>query len=184
MQFKSESRLSVPVTISDHIEGGDLAYVTLVEYGDYQCPFCGQAYGLIKDIQREMARQLRFVFRNFPLTGPHPFAEAAAEAAESAGAQGKFWEMHDLLYENQDKLGEDLLVDAASKLGLDVRRFVDDINEGRFRERVKLDFKGGVRSGVNGTPCFFVNGARFYGSLESGELAADLARHGREESLK
>ena len=179
MQSTPEATLSVPVTKSDHIMGGDLASVTLVEYGDYQCPFCGQAYGLVKEIQREMAHRLRFVFRNFPLTGPHPFAEAAAEAAESAGAQGRFWEMHDLLYENQDRLGEELLVGAASRLGLDVGRFADDINAGKFRERVKLDFKGGVRSGVNGTPCFFVNGDRFDGSWASGELAADLARRGR-----
>ncbi len=178
MRSTSEAILSVPVTKSDHIMGGDLASVTLVEYGDYQCPFCGQAYGIIKEIQREMAHRPRFVFRNFPLTGPHPYAEAAAEAAESAGAQGSFWEMHDLLYENQDRLGEAMLVAAASKLGLDVGRFVDDIKAARYKERVKLDFKGGVRSGVNGTPCFFVNGARFDGSWASGELAADLA--GRE----
>jgi protein-disulfide isomerase len=183
MRFTSEGTLAVPVTKTDHILGDDLALVTLLEYGDYQCPYCGQAYGIIKEIQREMSQRLRFVFRNFPLTGPHPFAEAAAEAAESASAQGRFWEMHDLLFENQDKAGEELLIGAASKLDLDVRRFVDDIKMGRYRERIKMDFKGGVRSGVNGTPCFFLDGARFDGAWDSGELAVELARRGRKGSL-
>jgi protein-disulfide isomerase len=175
-----DATLSVPVTKADHVEGEDTAVITLVEYGDYQCPFCGQAYGLVKEIQRKMSYRLRFVFRNFPLTGPHPFAEIAAEAAESAGAQGKFWQMHDLLYENQDRLGYELLASAAATLSLDVEGFVYDIRGGRFRERIKRDFKGGVRSGVNGTPCFFIDGARFDGSWESGELAEELAMQKRQ----
>jgi len=176
MRSTPDATLSVPVTKADHVEGGNMALITLVEYGDYQCPFCGQAYGLVKAIQRSMNGQLRFVFRNFPLTGPHPFAEIAAEAAESAGVQGKFWEMHDLLYENQARLGNELLAWAASRLNLDEEGFAHDIRAGRFRERIKLDFKGGVRSGVNGTPCFFIDGARFDGSWASGELADDLAK--------
>jgi protein-disulfide isomerase len=176
MSQRDQATLSVPVTKEDHIEGGDTAAVTLVEYGDYQCPYCGQAYGLLKTIQREMGRSLRFVFRNFPLTNAHPFAEAAAEAAESAAGQGKFWEMHDLLYQNQDRLGQDLIVEAATSLGLDVERFVKDLNARKYKDRVHRDFMGGVRSGVNGTPCFFIDGVRFEGNWVSGELAGALKR--------
>src|SRR5471030_2728231 len=122
-----------------------------------------------------MGLRLRFVFRNFPLTNAHAFAEAAAEAAEAAAVQGKFWEMHDFLYENQADLGPQLLVDAASKLSLDVPLFLGDLKERKYKERVRRDFMGGVRSGVNGTPGFFVNDARFEGSWASDELAETLA---------
>jgi protein-disulfide isomerase len=174
-QDEDEARLSVPVTASDHSAGGAAARVSLVEYGDYQCPFCGQAYPLVKAIQRQMGSSLRFVFRNFPLTNAHPFAEAAAEAAEAAASQGKFWEMHDLLYENQAKLGPELLIAAASTLKLDADLFLGDLKARKYRERVRRDFMGGVRSGVNGTPGFFVNDVRFDGSWASGELAETLA---------
>jgi len=179
MNRPDQARLVVPVTASDHSVGDAAARVTLVEYGDYQCPFCGQAYPIVKAIQRAMAQRLRFVFRNFPLSNAHPFAEAAAEAAEAAGAQGKFWEMHDLLYENQASLGQELLVEAAARLSLDVPLFVGDLRTRKYKERVRHDFMGGVRSGVNGTPCFFVNDARFEGSWASGELAAALAEAAR-----
>jgi len=179
MSRRDQATLSVAVTKADHIEGGEMAPVTLVEYGDYECPYCGQAYKLLKAIQHEMEHQLRFVFRNFPLTGSHPFAEMAAEAAESAAGQGRFWEMHDLLYENQGRLGQDLIIEAASTLSLDVERLIDEINVGRYKDRVHRDFMGGVRSGVNGTPSFFINGVRFEGNWESGELAAALKRLAR-----
>jgi protein-disulfide isomerase len=175
MSQDDEAKLSVQVTKSDHSAGGDAAGVTLVEYGDYQCPFCGQAYPLVKAIQRQMGSSLRFVFRNFPLTNAHPFAEAAAEAAEAAASQEKFWEMHDLLYENQANLGPELLVEAASSLKLDAKLFLGDLRARKYRERVRRDFMGGVRSGVNGTPGFFVNDVRFDGSWASGELAETLA---------
>lgn len=179
MGHREQATLSVPVTRSDHLEGGEKASVTLVEYGDYECPYCGQAYKLLKAIQREMDHRLLFVFRNFPLTGSHPFAETAAEAAESAGVQGKFWEMHDFLYENQDRLGQDLIVEAASTLSLDVERLINDIRVRRYKDRVRQDFMGGVHSGVNGTPCFFINDARFEGNWASGELAVTLKRLAR-----
>ena len=175
MSGDDKAKLTVPVTGSDHVAGSAAALVTLVEYGDYQCPFCGQAYPLVKAIQRQLGQRLRFVFRNFPLTNAHPFAEAAAEAAEAAAIQGKFWEMHDLLYENQASLGPELLVEAASSLKLDVKLFLGDLKERKYKERVRRDFMGGVRSGVNGTPGFFVNGARFDGSWASGELTGLLA---------
>ena len=175
MSRADEARLSVPVTKADHIAGGDAALVTLIEYGDYQCPFCGQAYPIVQAIQRQLGPRLRFVFRNFPLTNAHPFAETAAEAAEAAAVQGKFWEMHDLLYENQANLGPQLLAEAAANLSLDVPLFLGDLKARKYKERVRRDFMGGVRSGVNGTPGFFVNDARFEGSWASGELAQTLA---------
>jgi protein-disulfide isomerase len=175
MSLDDEARLSVPVTKTDHIAGGAAAAVTLVEYGDYQCPYCGQAFPIVQAIQRQLGTRLRFVFRNFPLTNAHPFAEAAAEAAEAAAGQGKFWEMHDLLYENQANLGPELLVEAASKLKLDVPLFLADLKARKYKERVRRDFMGGVRGGVNGTPGFFVNEARFEGNWASGELAEALA---------
>jgi protein-disulfide isomerase len=163
------------VTKADHIAGGATAVVTLIEYGDYQCPFCGQAYPIVQAIQRQLGPRLRFVFRNFPLTNAHPFAEAAAEAAEAAAVQGKFWEMHDFLYENQANLGLQLLAEAASRLSLDGPLFLGDLKARKYKERVRRDFMGGVRSGVNGTPGFFVNDARFEGSWASDELADTLA---------
>jgi len=121
---------------------------------------------LLKDVQRRMGKSLRFVFRNFPLAEMHPHALAAAEAAEAAGAQGKFWQMHDTLYEHQDALGLTHLVAYAKKLGLDVARFSKDLEAHTFRARVEEEFRGGIRSGVNGTPTLFVNGTRYDGDLE------------------
>jgi protein-disulfide isomerase len=154
------STLAVPVSEEDHAQGPPRAAVTLLEYGDYQCPFCGQAYPIIKEVQAAMGRKLRFVFRNFPLTQAHPYAELAAEAAESAAVEGKFWEMHDALYENQAILSEDAVVEIARKLGLNQSRLVEDIRTRKFMDHVRKDFMGGVKSGVNGTPCFFINGKR------------------------
>jgi protein-disulfide isomerase len=154
------SSLAVPVSEEDHAQGPPRAAVTLLEYGDYQCPFCGQAYPIIKQVQAAMGRKLRFVFRNFPLTQAHPYAELAAESAESAAVEGKFWEMHDALYENQAILSEDAVVEFARKLGLNLSRFVEDIRTRKFMNHVRKDFMGGVKSGVNGTPCFFINGKR------------------------
>jgi protein-disulfide isomerase len=164
------SKLAVPVTERDHALGPADAPVTLVEYGDYECPYCGKAYPIVKKIQERMGERLRFVFRNFPLNTIHAHAGVAAQAAESAGAQGKFWEMHDLLYENQDKLADADLNSYALKLGLEIYRFEADMSSGVFAARVREDFRGGVRSGVNGTPTFFINGLRYTGALRYDEL--------------
>ena len=167
--------LSVPVSDDrDHVDGPADAPVTLVEYGDYECPYCGAAFPIVKRIQRQMAGRLRFVFRNFPITTSHPHAEAAAEAAEAAGAQGRFWEMHDRLYENQRNLtGADLRLYAES-LGLDLERFDDELDQHAHVERVREDFMSGVRSGVNGTPTFFINGTRHDASYDYEALLAAL----------
>jgi protein-disulfide isomerase len=166
--------LTIPVGKDDHVLGPADAPVTWVEYGDYECPSCGAAYPMIKAIQKRLGAKLRFVFRNMPLSEIHPNAEPAAEAAEAAAAQGKFWEMHDMLYEHQDELGPDLLRTLAKRLRLDMARFEEDLVARRFRDHVRRDFMGGVRSGVNGTPTFFVDGARYDGILDEQSLEAAL----------
>jgi protein-disulfide isomerase len=166
--------LAIPVGKDDHVLGPADAPVTLVEYGDYQCPACGAAHPMVKVILKRLGAKLRFVFRHMPLSEMHPYAELAAEAAEAAAAQGKFWEMHNALYEHQDELGPDLVTTLAKRLRLDTSRFEDDLVSGRFRDHVKRDFMGGVRSGVNGTPTFFVDGMRYDGILDEPSLEAVL----------
>jgi protein-disulfide isomerase len=166
--------LTVPVSKHDHIQGRFDAPLTLVEYGDYQCPACGAAYPVVKEIQSVLGDRLRFVFRNFPLTNIHPQAEHAAEAAEAAGEQGHYWEMHDALYENQDALEDEDLARYASDLGLDARRLIREIETGAHRDRIRQDLQSGIRSGVNGTPTFFVNGARHNGPWDAATLVAGL----------
>jgi protein-disulfide isomerase len=160
------SPLRVPVGSADHVQGNPRAAVTLVEYGDYECPYCGAAYPVLKEVQRRMGDELRFVFRNFPLAEVHPHALVAAEAAEAAGAQGQFWQMHDTLYEHQDALGLAHLKAFAKGLKLDEARFAQDLEAHTFLPRIQADFREGVRSGVNGTPTLFVNGTRYDGPLD------------------
>jgi protein-disulfide isomerase len=161
--------LTLPVSDRDHVQGPATAQVTLVEYGDYQCPYCLQAYPIMLDLQEHMGDRMRLVFRNFPLTMIHPDAQNAAEAAEAAGAQGKFWPMHDYLFEHQSRLDYDSLLGYAADIGLDIPRFTRDLKTHAFAARVREDFLSGVRSGVNGTPTFFINGLRHDGpwDLES-----------------
>jgi protein-disulfide isomerase len=169
--------LAVPVDDDrDHIQGPADAAVTLVEYGDYECPYCGAAYPIVKELQARMGDRLRFVFRNFPISTSHPHAEQAAEAAEASAAQGRFWEMHDLLYENQTQLRDQDLHAYAEQLGIDVERFDKDLAEHVHAPRVHEDFMSGVRSGVNGTPSFYVNGARHDDSYDFETLLAALER--------
>jgi protein-disulfide isomerase len=156
-----QAALTLPVQDDrDHIQGTPDAAVTLLEYGDYECPYCGAAYPIVKQLQEAIGDGLRFVFRNFPITTAHPHAEQAAEAAEAAAAQGRFWPMHDLLYENQQRLSPEDLLAYADRLGLDTERFGRDLAEHVHAARVHDDFMSGVRSGVNGTPTFYVNGVR------------------------
>ena len=172
-----ESKLTLPVSKDrDHIQGLDDARVTLVEYGDYECPYCGEAYPIVKDIQERLGEQLRFVFRNFPISTSHPHAEHAAEAAEAAAAQGRFWEMHDHLYENQRHLLDDQLRSYAQAVDLDLDLFDKELAEHVHADRVHEDFMSGVRSGVNGTPTFFINGLRHDDSYESETLLLALQR--------
>jgi protein-disulfide isomerase len=172
-----EPTLTLPVSEQrDHIQGPADASVTLLEYGDYQCPYCGAAYPIVKQVQQAMGDGLRFVFRNFPISTSHPHAEQAAEAAEAAAAQGQFWPMHDLLYENQQHLETQDLVGYARQLGLDAERFQRELDEGLHAARVHEDFMSGVRSGVNGTPSFYVNGVRYEDAYDFDTLLATLQR--------
>jgi len=168
------SKLTPPVGPHDHAQGSPEARITLVEYGDYECPHCGAAYPIVKQIQEELGDDLRFVFRNFPLSETHPHALRAAQAAEAAALQGRFWEMHDTLFENQQRLGEVQLHRYAGAIGLDVQRFVLDLDSEAVAARVRSDFLSGVRGGVNGTPTFFVNGARYDRSWDHDALLASL----------
>ncbi|HEU0063759.1 MAG TPA: thioredoxin domain-containing protein [Flavisolibacter sp.] len=155
------ARLNPQVSVKDHQTGKSNATVTLVEYGDYQCSYCGHAYPLVKRLLKENGNVLQFVFRNFPLQDIHPMAMSAACAAEAAALQEKFWEMHDLIFEHQQELSNDLLLKLAVQLKLDEKKFAKDWQSETTFSRVESDFETGVRSGVNGTPTFFVNGSRF-----------------------
>jgi protein-disulfide isomerase len=168
--------LTLPVAKRDHIQGPIDATIMLVEYGDYECPSCGQAYPIIKDAQDRLGDRLCFAFRNFPLANSHPHAQHAAEAAEAAGAQGKFWEMHDLLFENQEALDDEDIVQYAMSLGLDANRVISEVLAGTHAARVREDFRSGARGGVNGTPTLFINGVRHEGMPDS--LLAVLIERG------
>jgi protein-disulfide isomerase len=168
------AELKIPVTSKDHIQGDENAPVILVEYGDYQCPHCGHAYPIVKRVQKHFGKRLAFVFRNFPLNEIHPNAEAAAETAEFAGTKGKFWEMHDAIFENQGSLSLPMLLELAGELGMSGTGLGDALKSREFAARVKSDFIGGARSGVNGTPTFFINGQRFDGPPEYEDLVAAI----------
>ncbi len=166
--------LKTPVTPDDHIQGNPDAPITLLEYGDYECPYCGEAYPIVKTLQSEYEDDLRFVFRNFPLTQVHPLAEPSAEAAEFADAHQQFWEMHDAIYENQERLSIPTLYELAETLGLDVRALRRALDTHEFLPRVRRDFLSGVKTAVNGTPTFFINGIRHEGSFQFDDLNAAI----------
>ena len=167
-------RLKKAISPDDHIRGSAEAAVTLVEYGDYESSACGEAYYMIQALRAEMGKRLRFVFRNFPLTSIHPFAANAALAAEAAGAQGQFWEIHDFLFENPGAAEDGRLTTYAWSIGVDAKRFDRDIAEDLYAERVHEDIFGGIQSGVNGTPTFFINGVRHEGAWNFDVLLAAL----------
>ena len=167
-------KLTSPVSHRDHIQGKNTSPLTFVEYGDYECPYCGQAYPIIKEVQKHFGPKLRFVFRNFPVSQIHPHAQQAAEAAESAAAQIKFWEMHDYLYEHQQALDHKHLEKYASELELDLPKFKNDMMKHTYADRVRQDFISGVRSGVNGTPTFYINEIRYNGSWDLETLLETL----------
>ena len=168
-----------PVSEHDHVAGDASAPLTLVEYGDYQCPHCAAADPVVRAVQQAFGDDLRFVFRNFPLTEMHPAAEPAAELAEAAADEGKFWEAHDAIFawsrrHGPASLGLDAFASIAQELALDWARIEAALSEHRFLERIRTDFSGGVRSGVNGTPTFFINGQRFDGAPSREELTEAL----------
>jgi protein-disulfide isomerase len=172
--------LRPPVSEQDHAAGRADAPLTLLEYGDYQCPHCAAADPVVRAVQKAFGQDLRFVFRNFPLTEMHPAAEPAAEFAEGAAVQGKFWEAHDAIFawsrrHGPPSLGPEAFASIAASLKLDLQALEVAVTEHRFLERIKHDFNGGVRSGVNGTPSFFINGTRFDGAPTLEELSETLS---------
>ncbi|HET8952394.1 MAG TPA: Na+/H+ antiporter NhaA [Solirubrobacteraceae bacterium] len=158
----------------DHIRGAVDAPLTLVEYGDFECPFCGKATGVIRELRERLGDDLRYVFRHLPLTDVHDHAELAAQAAEAAGAQGRFWEMHDVLFAHQDELETEDLIGYAGELDLDVERFVRDLSEERHARRVREDVASAEASGATGTPTFFVGDRRHVGPYDAVTLAREL----------
>jgi protein-disulfide isomerase len=177
------NHLSTPVSAQDHSAGPANASVTLVEYGDYQCPYCGQAYPVLKAVQQAMGNKLRFVFRNFPISEIHPYALHAAQFAEAAAAIGKFWVAHDMLYERQEALDDRDLVAYGSIIGLDAAKLREAF-DGRFDEKIEADFMGGVHSGVNGTPSLFINGLRYDGERDVDSLVAALEHAANAKSAR
>jgi protein-disulfide isomerase len=160
----------------DHILGNANTPLELTEFGDYECPFCSRAHAAVQIVLATMRDSVRFAFRNFPLAQAHPHALLAAEAAEAAAAQGSFWPMHDLLFENQSALELEDLIGYAGAVRLDVARFVREVQGHTHLQKVRDDFRSGVRSGVNGTPCFFIDGERHDASSSPNVLLAVLMK--------
>jgi protein-disulfide isomerase len=171
--------LEMPVGPDDHYLGPANAPVVLIEYGDFECPHCGRAFTAVREVLEALGDEVRFIFRNFPLIEVHPHAQAAAEAAESVAAHGgndAYWDMHDILFTNQDALGTDDLLSYAEAVGVDPLAVASDLSTGAMAARVRGDLEGGLRSGVNGTPAFFVNGRRLVGDWSDPESFAAALR--------
>jgi protein-disulfide isomerase len=166
--------LTIPLNERDHRRGSPDAPVVLVEYGDFECPHCGAAYAVVKKLEKDLPDTLAVVFRHFPLVNVHPHAELAAEAAEAAGAQGRFWRMHDVLFEHQDALAPADLVKYAIALHLDLKRFTSDLSGHVFLSKVRDDMKGGLQTGVQGTPTFFINGMLHQDGYDEASLLASI----------
>jgi protein-disulfide isomerase len=169
-----KSKMTLPIAGRDHLQGSIDAPILLLEYGDFECPYCGAAYPEIKKVQKKLGDRLCFAFRNFPLVNAHPHALRAAEAAEAAAAQGKYWEMHDMLYENQQALEDEDLAQYATSLGLDAARLIAELDARTYEARVREDFQAGARGGVNGTPTLFINGVHHQGGYDAESLLAAL----------
>ncbi|HEX4146575.1 MAG TPA: DsbA family protein [Pirellulales bacterium] len=174
MSTHSTARLVQSVHERDHVWGPATAAVTLLEYGDYECPYCGTAFGVVEELQAWAGENMRFVFRHFPLTQIHLFAEPAAEAAEAAGARGRFWEMHDALFTHQQSLDGTHLLRYAAHIGLDPAEIAEELHARQYADRIREDFLSGVHSGVNGTPTFFIAGVRYDGLPDFESLSAAL----------
>ena len=167
--------LKLPDPERDHFQGTIDAPIALLEYGDYECPFCGEVQPIVGEIQRRLGGDLCFAFRHFPLTNVHPHAEHAAEAAEACGEQGAFWPMHETLFANQDTLDDESFAQYAAALALDETRVFQEVISNAHAHRIREDFRTGVRAGVNGTPCFFINGQRYDGARALEPLLAAVS---------
>jgi protein-disulfide isomerase len=167
---------SIRIEEHDHLRGARDARVMLVEYGDFQCPYCARAHAALTELLPRHEGRVALVYRHLPLADLHPFATRAAEAAEAAGAQGKFWEMHDALFENQGMFDEDALPAVAASLGVDAQRFARELDEGKHRARVEADAEQAGALGARGTPTFFINGERYHGDSDQASLAAAIRK--------
>lgn len=161
---------SIKISSADHVQGTPDAVITLVEYADYQCPYCREAFYIVKELQKKLGNRLKVVFRNYPLQDLHAYALNASIASETSAMQGKFWEMHDMLFENQRQLQDSALIRYAEEIGLDVEKFKKDFGSNPTIEKVKQDIDSGNKAGVEGTPTFFVNGVYFDGNWQSDEF--------------
>jgi protein-disulfide isomerase len=174
---RASKKLAMPVNIgTDHIRGSIDAPVTIIEYGDYECPYTARAYPIIKKLLKQFEGELYFVFRNFPLRDIHPHAQHAAEAAEAAAAQDKFWQMHDYLFEHQTALDDRHLLEYAQSLGLDVGKYRREMSEHVYSSLINKSLTSGIESGVKGTPTFFVNGQHYDDSWDFDTFSAFLKR--------
>jgi protein-disulfide isomerase len=173
MNAHAQVQLAEAINRHDHIRGPRTA-ITLVEYGDFECPSCGEAHWLVQAIEQEMRHRIRFAFRHFPLINIHPHAEHASEAAEVAGSLGQFWEMHDMLFENQQELGDDDLSAYATALGFDGASFLNEVISGAYARYIQEDIASGIRSEVAGTPTFYINGWRYDGELDLETMLATI----------
>jgi protein-disulfide isomerase len=173
-------QLVLPVGARDYVQGSGEAAVTLLEYGDFACGHCAEAFPVVKEITRWLRGELRYVFRHFPVADKHPHARRAAEAAEAAGAQGRFWEMHDLLCEHSPALDPAHLERYAQELGLDVERFAHEMSAHTYLEKVREDMTSGVESGVTRTPTFFINGVQYRGEADTDGLLAAIEEAGNQ----
>ena len=166
--------MNLRLTSKDHVLGSENARIVLVEYADYQCPYCKKAYYTIKEAQEKLGNNLKFVFRNFPLVELHANALKAAVAAEAAAKQNKFWEMHDIIFENQKFLSDNDLINYAEQIGLDMNKFEQDFGKSELLDKVQEDYDSGIMNGVEGTPTFFINGEMYNGNWMSSDFIDDL----------
>jgi protein-disulfide isomerase len=173
--MSDNTTLLVPVRDDDHVHGPASASLTLVEYGDYECPDCGRLFEIIQGLPKTLGERLRIVYRHYPLSGIHPYAQEASEAAQAAGAQNRFWEMHDLLFRSQNALQRKHLLTYAESLALDMDRFSAELKKHVHRERVREDFRRGVANGVYGTPGLFLNEVRHAGAWDRDTLLQKLS---------
>ena len=172
--MSQRTHLAVPVSERDHSQGPASAAITLVQFGDYECPYTRQSTRVVQALQQELGDRLRFIYRNFPLIEIHPHALHAALAAEAADAQGKFWQMHDYIFHHQHTLTDADLAQFAEAVGLERQQYARDMAEERGFNRIEEDVEGGECSGVQGTPAFFINGVLYRGSWEHDPLLAAL----------
>lgn len=174
--------LKPPFNNTDHFKGNAKSSVQLLEFGDFQCPHCGAAHPMVKKLEKTFGSGIIFIFRHFPLSEIHPYAQIAAVASEAAARQGKFWEMFDLIFENQSKLSKEMLLGLAKSLQLNLKKFQNDLGDPKLIEKVESDFESGILSGVNGTPSFYIKNEKYNGPYTFESLSVALEHAVREEN--